>query len=108
MGTTSKAAKMTNTIHFNRLDPSVYSKIARTNLRTDMASRAAYTSDASIFRRVPSAILEPHNVDEIRDGLDIAKAKGWKVVGAAAARPLRAMPLARGSSSIPRATSTAF
>lgn len=81
MGTTSKAAKMTNTIHFNRLDPSVYSKIARTNLRTDMASRAAYTSDASIFRRVPSAILEPHNVDEIRDGLDIAKAKGWKVVG---------------------------
>ncbi|MFW9155580.1 FAD-binding and (Fe-S)-binding domain-containing protein [Corynebacterium striatum] len=72
---------MTNTIHFNRLDPSVYSKIARTNLRTDMASRAAYTSDASIFRCVPSAILEPHNVDEIRDGLDIAKAKGWKVVG---------------------------
>lgn len=54
---------------------------ARTRLRTDMGTRAAYTSDASIFRRVPAAILEPRSVADIRDGLAIARAKGWSVVG---------------------------
>ncbi|MCF4006168.1 FAD-binding oxidoreductase [Corynebacterium uropygiale] len=54
---------------------------ARTRLRTDMGTRAAYTSDASIFRRVPAAILEPRTVQDIRDGLAIARAKGWSVVG---------------------------
>ncbi|WP_459587785.1 FAD-binding and (Fe-S)-binding domain-containing protein [Corynebacterium camporealensis] len=72
---------MQSTIRFNRVDPSVYTKIARTNLRTDMGTRAAYSSDASIFRRVPAAILEPKSVEDIRDGLDIARQKGWKVVG---------------------------
>lgn len=72
---------MTSTIKFKRLEPSIYAKIARTGLRTDMATRAAYTSDASIFRRVPAAILEPRNVEDVRDGLAIARARGWKVVG---------------------------
>ena len=80
-GTKAKAAGMSNTTKFTRLEPSVYSKIARTNLRTDMASRAAYTSDASIFRRVPAAVLEPRTVEDIRDGIDVAKVRGWSVVG---------------------------
>jgi D-lactate dehydrogenase len=46
-----------------------------------MMTRAAYSSDASIFRRVPAAILEPKTVSDIRDGLEIAKARQWKVVG---------------------------
>lgn len=41
-----------NTIEFDRVEPSVYARIARTGLRTDMTTRAAYTSDASIFRHV--------------------------------------------------------
>lgn len=80
-GTKAKAARMSNTTKFTRLEPSVYSKIARTNLRTDMASRAVYTSDASIFRRVPAAVLEPRTVEDIRDGIDVAKVRGWSVVG---------------------------
>ena len=72
---------MTSTIKFKRLEPSIYAKIARTGLRTDMATRAAYTSDASIFRRVPAAVLEPRNVEDVRDGLAVARARGWKVVG---------------------------
>lgn len=80
-GTKAKAARMSNTTKFTRLEPTVYSKIARTNLRTDMASRAVYTSDASIFRRVPAAVLEPRTVEDIRDGIDVAKVRGWSVVG---------------------------
>ncbi|WKS55611.1 FAD-binding and (Fe-S)-binding domain-containing protein [Corynebacterium accolens] len=72
---------MTDTTRFNRLDPSVFSRVAKTGLRTDMMTRAAYSSDASIFRRVPAAILEPKTVSDIRDGLEIAKARQWKVVG---------------------------
>ncbi|MGO3087833.1 MAG: FAD-binding and (Fe-S)-binding domain-containing protein [Corynebacterium flavescens] len=72
---------MTNTIKFQRLEPSVYAKIARTGLRTDMATRAAYTSDASIFRRVPAGVLEPRTLEDVRDGVAIAQARGWKVVG---------------------------
>ncbi|AGF73113.1 oxidoreductase [Corynebacterium halotolerans YIM 70093 = DSM 44683] len=70
-----------DTIRFDRLDPSVYARQARTGLRTDMTTRAAYTSDASIFRRVPAAVLEPRSVEDIRDGLMIAREKGWPIVG---------------------------
>lgn len=65
---------------FRRLDPSVYQREARTGLRRDMTTRAAYTSDASIFRRVPQAVLEPKSVADIRDGLAIARAHGWSVI----------------------------
>lgn len=70
-----------DTIRFNRLDPEVYTRMARTGLRTDMTTRAAYTSDASVYRRVPSAVLEPRTVEDIRDGLAIAREKEWSVVG---------------------------
>lgn len=72
---------MTSTIKFDRLEPSVYAKIARSGLRMDMTTRAAYTSDASIFRRVPAAVLEPKTVDDVRDGISVARERGWKVVG---------------------------
>ncbi|MBZ8178407.1 FAD-binding protein [Corynebacterium sp. 3HC-13] len=62
-------------------DHDAASRHVRTGLRTDMTTRAAYTSDASIFRRVPAAILEPRSISDIRDGLAIAKAKNWPIVG---------------------------
>ena len=62
-----------NTLKFERLDPSVFKKIARTGMSEDMTTRAAYSSDASIFRRIPKAVIEPKSVDDIRDGIEIAK-----------------------------------
>ncbi|MDN5730155.1 hypothetical protein, partial [Corynebacterium casei] len=44
-----------NTLKFDRIDPSVFKRIARTGMREDMTTRAAYSSDASIFRRIPKA-----------------------------------------------------
>lgn len=72
---------MTHTIKFNRLDPEVFSQHSRAKLRTDMTTRAAYSSDAGIFRRVPAAVAEPENVEQIRDAIAVAVARGWSVVG---------------------------
>ncbi|WP_165243428.1 FAD-binding and (Fe-S)-binding domain-containing protein [Corynebacterium lizhenjunii] len=72
---------MTNTIKFNRLDSRVYQRMTQAGLRTDMASRAAYSSDASIFRRIPAAVTEPRTVDDIRAALAVARERGWAVVG---------------------------
>ena len=72
---------MTHTIRFDRLSPEVYAKQSRAGLRTDMTTRAAYTSDASIFRRVPAAVAEPRTVEDIRDAIAVAVAKGWPIVG---------------------------
>src|SRR5690625_6358675 len=59
------------TIKFDRLDPSVFKKMARSGMREDMTTRAAYSSDASIFRRIPRAVIEPKSADDIRDGIEI-------------------------------------
>ncbi len=50
-------------------------------LREGVAWPAGYTAGASIFRRVPAAVLKPHTVEEIWDGIDVAKVRGWSVVG---------------------------
>ena len=68
------------TIKFDRLDPSVFKKMARSGMREDMTTRAAYSSDASIFRRIPKAVIEPKSVDDIRDGIEIAKQRGWSII----------------------------
>ena len=57
------------TIKFDRLAPSVFKKMARSGMREDMTTRAAYSSDASIFRRILRAVIEPKSADEIRDGI---------------------------------------
>lgn len=49
-------------------------------LRTDVATRAAYTSDASIYRRFPAAILEPRDEAEVVAGLALARERGWPIV----------------------------
>lgn len=49
-------------------------------LREDLTTRAAYVSDASIYRRVPAAVGEPRSVEEIREALSVAKERGWSVV----------------------------
>ncbi|MDN6155181.1 MAG: FAD-binding oxidoreductase [Corynebacterium casei] len=69
-----------NTLKFDRIDPSVFKRIARTGMREDMTTRAAYSSDASIFRRIPKAVLEPKSVEDIRDGIAIAQERGWSVI----------------------------
>ena len=48
-------------------------------LRTDKMTRAAYTSDASVYRRLPAAVLEPRDVDDIREAIAYAQAQGWCV-----------------------------
>ena len=49
-------------------------------LRTDMMTRAAYSSDASIFRRIPAAVAEPADTEDIRAALGHARMMGWPVV----------------------------
>ncbi len=41
-------------------------------LREDLTTRVAYVSDASIYRRVPAAVVEPRSVEEIREALRVA------------------------------------
>jgi FAD/FMN-containing dehydrogenase/Fe-S oxidoreductase len=48
-------------------------------LRDDLTTRAAYTSDASIYRRFPQAVVEPSSVEEIREALAIARENKWSV-----------------------------
>ncbi|MDO5619340.1 FAD-binding and (Fe-S)-binding domain-containing protein [Kocuria sp.] len=50
-------------------------------LRQDLTTRAAYISDASIYRRLPAAVAEPSTVAEIRALLALARERGWSVVG---------------------------
>lgn len=66
---------------FKRLEPSVYALASQAGLRTDMATRAAYSSDASIFRRVPEAVAEPKSAEDVAAAIQFAREKGWKVVG---------------------------
>ena len=64
-----------------RLNPSAYDKNPRTEIRRDMKTRAAYSSDAGIFRRVPRGVAEPADTEEVRGVLRVAREKGWSVVG---------------------------
>ncbi|MBT2547230.1 FAD-binding and (Fe-S)-binding domain-containing protein [Arthrobacter sp. ISL-65] len=50
------------------------------DIRDDLTTRAAYVSDASIYRRVPAAVVEPRNVEEVREALALAQSRGWSVV----------------------------
>ena len=68
------------TIKFNRLDPSVFKRMARSGMREDMTTRAAYSSDASIFRRIPKAVIEPQSVEDILDGIASAPERGWSII----------------------------
>ena len=68
------------TIKFDRIQPSVFKRMARSGMREDMTTRAAYSSDASIFRRIPKAVIEPKSVQDIRDGIAIARERGWSVI----------------------------
>lgn len=53
----------------------------RAKLRKDMPTRAAYSSDASLFRRVPAAVLEPSSAQDVLDGIAYARERGWSIVG---------------------------
>ena len=52
-----------------------------TKLRKDMPTRAAYSSDASLFRRVPAAVLEPSSREDVLAGIALARERGWAIVG---------------------------
>ncbi|GAA2614527.1 FAD-linked oxidase C-terminal domain-containing protein [Actinomadura fulvescens] len=47
--------------------------------RTDLTTRAAYSSDASIYRRVPVAVAEPRTRDELARTLELAAETGLPV-----------------------------
>ncbi len=48
--------------------------------RTDLAARAAYSSDASVYRQVPCAVLHPRHPADVRQALALATASGIPVV----------------------------
>ena len=48
-------------------------------MRDDLATRSVYTSDASIYRRLPAAVIEPRSVDDIREAIELARANGWPI-----------------------------
>ncbi|GAB49726.1 FAD-binding and (Fe-S)-binding domain-containing protein [Mobilicoccus pelagius] len=48
-------------------------------LRTDAATRAAYVSDASIYRRVPEGVVEPRSASVVADAVRWARAQGLSV-----------------------------
>lgn len=48
-------------------------------LRTDGATRGAYSSDAGIFRRIPAAVVEPETVEQIRAAVELARQRDWPV-----------------------------
>ncbi|WP_038550420.1 FAD-binding and (Fe-S)-binding domain-containing protein [Corynebacterium glyciniphilum] len=48
-------------------------------LRTDRMTLGAYASDASIFRRVPAAVIEPESVDDVVAAVAYAAERGWDV-----------------------------
>lgn len=62
-------------------DSTVSTVTAEKLLRDDLTTRAAYISDASIYRRLPAAVAEPRSVEEIRGLLALARERGWSVVG---------------------------
>ncbi|TDD81504.1 FAD-binding oxidoreductase [Saccharopolyspora karakumensis] len=47
--------------------------------RIDLTSRAAYSSDASIYRQMPAAVLEPRDAEEVVAATDIARELGVPV-----------------------------
>ncbi|MEU6035562.1 FAD-binding and (Fe-S)-binding domain-containing protein [Actinomadura sp. NPDC047616] len=47
--------------------------------RTDLTTRAAYSSDASLYRRVPAAVAEPRSMEELARVLEIARDAGLPV-----------------------------
>ncbi|GAA1180178.1 putative FAD-linked oxidoreductase [Corynebacterium glaucum] len=49
-------------------------------LRKDMPTRAAYSSDASIYRRVPAAVIEPESKQEVIEAVAYARERGWPIV----------------------------
>ncbi|PSK97982.1 FAD/FMN-containing dehydrogenase [Murinocardiopsis flavida] len=48
-------------------------------VRSDAATRAAYASDASIYRVPPAAVVEPHDADDVAAVLDAARATATPV-----------------------------
>ncbi|MFI6514974.1 FAD-binding and (Fe-S)-binding domain-containing protein [Spirillospora sp. NPDC050679] len=47
--------------------------------RTDLTTRAAYSSDASVFRRTPLAVAEPRSPEELARVLELAADEGLPV-----------------------------
>ncbi|MDN6845503.1 MAG: FAD-binding oxidoreductase, partial [Corynebacterium variabile] len=79
-----------------RLDPGAYARHPRTGIRTDMATRAAYSSDAGIFRRVPMGVVEPSTVEEVREALATARGRGWSIVGRGGGSSVAGNAIGRG------------
>jgi FAD/FMN-containing dehydrogenase/Fe-S oxidoreductase len=44
--------------------------------RDDPTSRAAYSSDASLYRAVPSVVVFPHDIDEVMTTLEVCRDRG--------------------------------
>lgn len=79
-----------------RLDPGAYARHPRTGICTDMATRAAYSSDAGIFRRVPMGVVKPSTVEGVREALATARGRGWSIVGRGGGSSVAGNAIGRG------------
>lgn len=53
-------------VHVDTLDVQLAKIISPNRIKTRLIDRAAYANDASYFRLVPQAVVQPNSVDEIR------------------------------------------
>jgi FAD/FMN-containing dehydrogenase/Fe-S oxidoreductase len=62
----------------------------------EATDRAAYSSDASLFRLVPAAIVFPHNEDDVRSALAIARRRGVPITSRGAGTSIAGNAIGRG------------
>ncbi|GAB3686783.1 FAD-binding and (Fe-S)-binding domain-containing protein [Nocardiopsis oceani] len=48
-------------------------------VRDDLTARAAYTSDASVYRAVPALVVEPRDADDAARAVEVARGRGLPV-----------------------------
>lgn len=61
-----------------------------------MTTRAAYSSDAGIFRRVPMGVVEPSTVEEAREAVAAAGQRGWSIIGRGGGSSVAGNAIGRG------------
>ncbi len=65
-------------------------------IRDDLTSRAAYSGDASLFRAIPAAIVEPRDAAQVRESLGLARRRGWSVTPRGAGTSVAGNALSHG------------
>ncbi|WP_017611853.1 FAD-binding and (Fe-S)-binding domain-containing protein, partial [Nocardiopsis salina] len=62
-----------------RLHRALHARLGQEVVRTDPAARAAHSSDASIYRHVPEAVVTPRDGEDVAGVLEVARQTGAPV-----------------------------